>query len=99
MGNQVKIYKIIEEYVLEVPEVSEVIKSRISRKDINYNDGLGAKTQYFWDISHYCKGQEAAATAYVPSVRYDESLELCRKMLFLYMNNFTNIGIEKNKLY
>jgi len=89
-----KIRKIVEEYSMFVDGLDFLITGRVLVSldtDSTYN--------YSWEISHYCKGTEAAATAYTPSDRTASTIEEARKRLMIHMETFTTIGVEPNQYF
>lgn len=69
------------------------VKGRILKESSSEGD------LFSWEISHYCKPSEKAATAYYPSRDTSKSFGDAERWLFAYMRSFTGIGVEENKYY
>ncbi len=88
------LYEVVTEYVLIVEGLDHSVKGRIIRliKD-------GGAEEYSWDISHYYRPSESAATVYHPSKKTTNSFDETKFLLTQYMNGFTTIDVTPNEFY
>ncbi len=86
--------KTIAEYKLCKIEFEFEIKGRILKEIQSENE-----LQFSWEVSHFFKPGEMAGAVYRPSKTLCKSEEEATNLLFLYLNTFQNIGVEKNENY
>ena len=86
--------RIISEYKLCKIEFDFEVKGRVLKEIQSENE-----LQFSWEVSHFFKLGEMAGAVYRPSKTLCKSEEEATNLLFLYLNSFQNIGVEKNENY
>lgn len=86
--------RIIAEYKLCKIEFDFEVKGRVLKEIQSENE-----LQFSWEVSHFFKLGEIAGAVYRPSKTLCKSEEEATNLLFLYLNSFQNIGVEKNENY
>jgi hypothetical protein len=85
----IEIREVVKEYLMNVPGVKQTVKARISHGELS--------NFYRWEISHYCR-PENAADFHLPSNVHLHTLSECESTLLSYMRKFTD-KVEVNEEY
>ncbi len=86
-------YEVVKQYVFWVEGLSHTVKARITR-----NLDPGETRPFTWEISHHYK-PSAGAGVYYPSEVSALTIEVAKRLLFMYAEMFTNIGVTPNQNY
>lgn len=89
------IYDVVKEYIFKSEELDFAVHGRICREKTKDS----VSDEFIWEISHYYRPSEKAASVYIPSQRTSSNLHDAELKLMLYMRNFTNIDVTRNEFY
>lgn len=85
--------EILKEYVFSVEGVEHPIYGRVVQTDEVEH------LPFRWDISHYYRPSESAATVYIPSRHHADSFEEAESLLLAYADAFTDIDVTPSNYY
>ena len=92
--NKNRYFEVIKEFIIQVPDVDFDIHARIKKEITTKNDIV-----FFWEVSHYYKQESNSPLVYKPSNHCAGTIVECERILFMYLNKFTNIDIQANEDY
>lgn len=96
--NTIEVYEVVKEYefLVNAPSIGGKVKGKILKQILPcpYKDDV-----YLWSVSHYYKPSENSITPYHPSRISGDSFVDVERDLFIYVEQFTDIGIEKNERF
>ena len=84
--------KIIAEYIFDIEDVPQTVKSRISHAE-------NSEFPYMWEISHHYRPTKDSGGVYYPSQILAETQERAESLIEHYVSGFVNIDVTKNKDY
>ena len=94
MDEGLELYEVVKEFIVTLEDYEEPIRGRVLKN--LYTD---SEFKYKWEVSHYYRPSEDAATVYYPDNRLARDFEGCKNVMFYYLKGFVNIDIKKNKYY
>jgi len=93
MNNEIS--EILKEFKINVKDVDYPIFGRVIKVISKDSDLLGV---FQWEVSHYYRPIDGGGV-YKPSQVCAETKERAEELLLKYIENFTNLDIEKNTNY